>query len=65
MPTKIEVNLKTGEVTEIELEGLELAAYEESLITQANTPALVPEPSLAEIVAQLQAEILALKQANG
>ena len=35
MPTRIEVNCETGEVKEIELEGEELAAYEESLAAQA------------------------------
>ena len=35
MPTRIEVNVQTGEVTEIELTGEELAAYEASLAAQA------------------------------
>jgi len=35
MPTRIEVNVQTGEVTEIELQGEELAAYEASLAAQA------------------------------
>ena len=34
MPTRIEVNLETGEIKEIELEGEELAAYEASLVAQ-------------------------------
>lgn len=34
MPTKIEVNLATGEIKEMELEGEELAAYEASLAAQ-------------------------------
>jgi hypothetical protein len=63
MPTKIEVNVQTGEVVELELEGEELAAYEASLVEQANAPAPAPaEPTLAEIVAQLQSEIAALKE---
>jgi hypothetical protein len=39
-PTRIEVNVQTGEVKEIELEGEELAAYEAALAAQAegNTP---------------------------
>lgn len=62
MPTRIEVNVTTGVVTEIELEGDELTAYEESLAAQENAPNTVPaEPTLAEIVAQLQAEVMALK----
>ena len=59
MPKRIEVNTQTGEVVEIELEGEELTAYEAGLLAEANAPA--PEPTLAEIVAQMQAEIAALK----
>lgn len=61
MPTKTVVNLGTGEVAIVELEGEELAAYEAALANHEPTP--TPEPSLAEIVAQLQAEIAALKGA--
>ena len=35
MPTRIEVNVQTNEVTEIELQGEELSAYEASLAAQA------------------------------
>jgi len=34
MPTKIVVNVQTGEVSEVELQGEELAAYEASLAQQ-------------------------------
>jgi hypothetical protein len=34
-PTRIEVNVQTGEVKEIELQGEELAEYEAALATQA------------------------------
>jgi len=34
MPTRIEVNLATGQTTEIELVGEELAAYQASLAQQ-------------------------------
>lgn len=61
MPTKLIVNVQTGEVQELELDGDELSAYEASLIIQANTPAPTPELSLAEIVTQLQSEIAELK----
>lgn len=37
MPTRIEVNLATGETTEIELVGEELATYQASLAQQAAT----------------------------
>lgn len=35
MPTRIEVNLATGETTEIELVGEELATYQTSLAQEA------------------------------
>ena len=35
MPTRIEVNLATGEIKEIELSGAELEAYNASLAVQA------------------------------
>lgn len=37
-PTQIEVNVQTGEVKEIELEGEELAAYQAAL-SESNMPA--------------------------
>ena len=64
MPTKIIVDLAASTTTEVELSGEELAAYEASLAAQASAPAPAPaEPTLAEIVAQLQAEVAALKAA--
>jgi hypothetical protein len=44
MPTKIIVDLATGQVTEVELEGAELEAYNASLAAQAAEvpPAEVP-----------------------
>lgn len=50
MPTRIEVNLATGETTEIELVGEELATYQASLAQQA-------------LEAQQAAEALAAEQA--
>lgn len=38
MPTKIIVDLATGQVTEVELEGAELEAYNASLAAQAEPP---------------------------
>ena len=40
VPTRIEVNVQTGEVKEIELQGEELAAYKAELAAEAqsNTP---------------------------
>jgi hypothetical protein len=39
MPTKIIVDLATGQTTEVELEGAELEAYNASLAAQQETPA--------------------------
>ena len=41
-PTKIIVNVQTGEVQEVELTGDELAAYEASLAAQATAPVETP-----------------------
>jgi len=43
MPTRIEVNVQTGEIREIELIGEELAAYEASLAAQQETPVETPQ----------------------
>lgn len=57
MPTRIEVNLATGETTEIELVGEELATYQASLAQQAL------EAQQAEALeAQQAAEALATQQ---
>jgi hypothetical protein len=39
MPTKIIVDLATGQTTEVELSGAELEAYNASLATQQENPA--------------------------
>lgn len=39
MPTRVEVNVQTGEVREIELQGEELAEYEAALAAQAESGA--------------------------
>jgi hypothetical protein len=41
-PTRIEVNVQTGEVKEIELEGEELAAYEAALAAEAGSITPLP-----------------------
>jgi len=56
MPTRIEVNLATGETTEIELVGEELATYQASLAQQALEVA-------EALAAQQAAEALAAEQA--
>jgi hypothetical protein len=52
MPTKIIVDLATGQTTEVELEGAELEAYNASLAAQAAEvvapPAEVPAEQIVE-----------------
>lgn len=50
MPTRIEVNLATGETTEIELVGEELATYQASLAQQALEAQQVAEALVAQQV---------------
>ena len=45
-PTRIIVDLTTGQIAEVELEGAELAAYEASLAAQA---AETPVETLTEV----------------
>jgi hypothetical protein len=56
MPTKIEVNLETGEVKELELEGEELEAYNASLASQTSelpVSQIPPTPTKEELLAKL------------
>ena len=56
MPTRIEINLATGETTEIELVGEELATYQASLAQQAleaqQAEALEAQQAAEALVAQ-------------
>ena len=58
MPTRIEVNLATGETTEIELVGEELATYQASLAQQA----LEAQQAAEALAAQQVAEALVAQQ---
>ena len=58
---KIEVNVQTGEVTQIELTAEEVAKAQASkAIWDAEQAAKQTEPTLLEIIAQLQAKVAAL-----
>jgi hypothetical protein len=48
MPTKIIVDLATGQITEVELEGAELEAYNASLAAQAAEVVVAPPAEEAE-----------------
>jgi len=57
MPTKIIVDLATGQVTEVELEGAELEAYNASLAQQAAEVAAAEQaPVVEETPAPTEAE---------
>ena len=60
MPHRIEVNVQTGEIRQIELTPEEIAA-----LPPPEEPVVVPQPTRAELMAQLQAlqaQILALPE---
>jgi len=59
---KIEVNVQTGEVTEVELTAEEVAEAQASKATwDAEQAAKQTEPTLLEIIADLQAKVAALE----
>jgi hypothetical protein len=59
---RIEVNCKTGEVTQVDLTGEEIAeALAQKAAWDAEQAAKQLEPTLLEIIAQLQAKIAALE----
>ncbi len=50
MPTRIIVDLATGQINEVELEGAELEAYNASIAAQAAEAAKVPAEQPAPVV---------------
>ena len=59
---RTEVNVQTGEVTEIELTAEEVAeALSQKVAWDAEQAAKQPEPNLLEIIADLQAKVAALE----
>jgi len=59
---KIEVNVQTGEVTEVELTAEEVAqAQAQKAIWDAEQATKQPEPTLLEIIVALQAKVAALE----
>jgi hypothetical protein len=52
MPTKIIVDLATGQITEVELEGAELEAYTASLAEQAAAAEQAAQETPAEVPAE-------------
>lgn len=59
---KIEVNVQTGEVTQVDLTAEEIAqAQAQKAAWDAEQAAKQPEPTLLEIIAVLQAKVAALE----
>ena len=59
---RIEVNVQTGEVTEVELTAEEIAqAQAQKAAWDAEQAAKQTEPTMLEIIAQLQAKVAALE----
>ena len=61
MTHRIEVNVETGEVTQVEYTAEEQAAHDAAVAAQQAEPALAPTPTLLEIIADLQAKVAALE----
>jgi len=64
MTHKIEVNVETGEITQIEYTAEEQAAHDAAVAAQQAVVIVTPEPTLLEIIAQLQAKVAALEAQN-
>lgn len=59
---KIEVNVQTGEVTQVDLTAEEIAeAQAQKAAWDAEQEAKQPEPNLLQIIADLQAKVAALE----
>ena len=62
---RIEVNLETGEVTQVEYTAEEIAeAQAQKAAWDAEQAAKQPEPNLLEIITALQAKVAALEAQN-
>jgi hypothetical protein len=61
MTHRIVVNIETGEVTQVEYTAEEQAAYDAAVAEQQTIVTATPEPTLLEIIAQLQAKVAALE----
>ena len=53
MPTKIEVNVLTGQVNEVELTGKELDDYNFSLANPVIEPTPIPAPTKEQLMTKL------------
>jgi urease accessory protein UreH len=61
MTHRIEVNVETGEVTQVEYTPEEQVAHDAAVAAQQTVVTATPEPTLLEIIAQLQAKVAALE----
>ncbi len=61
MTHRIVANVQTGEVTQVEYTAEEQAVHDAEVAAQQATVTATPEPTLLEIIAQLQAKVAALE----
>ena len=61
MTHRIEVNVETGVTTQVEYTAEEQAAHDAAVAAQQAVVTVAPEPTLLEIIAQLQAKVAALE----
>lgn len=61
MTHRIEVNVETGVVTQVEYTPEEQAVHDAAVAAQQAVVTVAPEPTLLEIIATLQAKVAALE----
>jgi hypothetical protein len=61
MTHRIIVNVETGVITQVEYTAEEQAIHNAAIAAQQEETAVVPTPTLLEIIAQLQAKVAALE----
>jgi hypothetical protein len=61
MTHRIEVNVETGVTTQVEYTPEEQAIHDTEVAAQQAVVTVAPEPTLLEIIAQLQAKVAALE----
>jgi hypothetical protein len=61
MTHRILVNVQTGETTQVEYTPEEQAIHDAAVVAQQAEVAAAPEPTLLEIIAELQAKVATLE----
>ena len=61
MTHRIVVNVETGEVTQVKYTAEEQAVHDAAVVAQQTVVTATPEPTLLEIIAELQAKVASLE----